>query len=70
MLNTLIIAFIILAICTMMILLFMIIRKDEQIALKNIEIEKSKSKEMEAYNSMMAFKIYYDMMENNKDVYK
>ena len=41
MINTLIIAFIILAICTMMILLFMIIRKDEQIALKNMELEKS-----------------------------
>lgn len=68
MLNTLIIAFIILAICTMMILLFMIIRKDEQIALKNIEVEKSKAKEMDAYNSMMAFKIYYDMMQNKDDI--
>ena len=54
----------------MMILLFMVIRKDEQIALQKMELEKSKVKEMDAYNSMMAFKIYYDMMENNKDVYK
>lgn len=64
MLNTLIISFIILAICTMMILLFMIIRKDEQIELKNMELEKSKIKEMESYNSMMAFKIYCDMMQD------
>ena len=68
MLNTLIIAFIILAICTMMILLFMIIRKDEQIALKTMELEKSKISEMDSYNSMMAFKIYYDMMKNRDDL--
>lgn len=70
MLNTLIITFIILSLCVMLILLFMIIRKDEQIALKNMELEKSKLSEMDSYNSMMAFKIYYDMMENNKDVFK
>lgn len=64
MLNTLIIAFIILAICTMMILLFMIVRKDEQIALKNMELEKSKISEMDSYNGMMAFKIYYEMMQD------
>ena len=68
MLNTLIIAFIILAICTMMILLFMVIKKDEQIALKNMELEKSKLSEMDSYNSMMAFKIYYDMMKNKDDI--
>lgn len=68
MLNTLIIAFIIFAICTMMILLFIIIRKDEQIALKNMELEKSKLSEMDSYNSMMAFKIYYDMMKNRDDL--
>ena len=64
MLNTLIIAFIILAICTMMILLFIVIRKDEQIALQNMELEKSKVKEMDSYNTMMAFKIYCDMMQD------
>ena len=68
MLNTLLIAFIILAICTMMILLFMIVRKDEQIELQKMEIEKRKVQEMDSYNSMIAFKSYIDMMKNKDDI--
>ena len=64
MLNTLIITFIILAICTMMILLFMIVRKDEQLELQRIELEKRKVEEKEQDNNIAALaelmKLYKD----------